>query len=118
MCLLNHLATTSRGAGSRRTRNGSSTKFGILDGAFGTGLTDGSAGFSGGFFSFRVKNLSWFRGANRFFDCSTFLLLSKFLFFLQFVFGDLLFNSGSDDLDILSVTHIFVNTEDVAEGGN
>ena len=82
MCLLNHLATTSRGAGSHRTRNGSSTKLGILDGAFGAGLTDGSAGFSGGFFSFRVKNLSWFRGADWFFGYGAFLLLGEFLFFL------------------------------------
>ena len=118
MRLLNHLAATCRGASGCWARNGSSAKLGILDGAFSTGLTDGSAGFSGGFFSFRVKNLSWFRGTYGFFGYRAFLLFGKFLLLFQFILCDLLFNSGSDDLDILGVTHIFINTKDVAEGGN
>ena len=82
MHLLDHFATTGRGAGGRRARNGSSTQFGILNGAFGAGLTNRSAGFSGGFFGFWIENLRWFRGANWFFDYRAFLLLSEFLFFL------------------------------------
>ena len=80
--LLNHLATTGRGVGGRRTRNGSSAKLGIFDGAFSAGLTNRSAGFSSSLFGFWIKNLSWFRGTNWFFDYSAFLLLSEFLFFL------------------------------------
>ena len=79
---MNHLATTSGSAGCDWTRYGSGAKFGVLNSALGAGLTDGSAGFSGGFFSFRVKNFSWFRGAYGFFGYRTFLLLSEFLFFL------------------------------------
>ena len=82
MRLLNHLAATSRGAGGCRTRNGSGTKFGILNSTFSAGLAGGSTGFSGGFFSFRVKNLSWFRGTYGFFGHRALLLLSEFLFFL------------------------------------
>ena len=71
--LLNHLTTTGRGVGGRRTRNGSSAKLGILDGAFSTGLTDGSAGFSSSLFGFWIKNPSWFRGMNWFFNYSALL---------------------------------------------
>ena len=80
--LLNHLATTGRGAGGRRARNGSSTQFGILNGAFGAGLTSRSVGFSSGLFGFWIENLCWFRSANWFFDYRAFLLLGEFLFFL------------------------------------
>ena len=71
--LLNHFAATGRGAGGRRTRNGSSTQFGILNGAFGAGLTNRSAGFSSSLFGFWIKNPSWFRCMNWFFNYSALL---------------------------------------------
>ena len=79
---MNHLAATGRGAGDRQTRGSSGTKFGVLDGAFGAGLANGSAGFNSGLFGFWVKNLRWLRDANWFFDYRAFLLLGEFLFFL------------------------------------
>ena len=82
MHLLNHFVATSGGAGGRRTRGSSGAKFGVLDGAFGASLANGSVGFSSGFFGFWIENLRWFRGANWFFDYSAFLLLGEFLFFL------------------------------------
>ena len=79
---MNHLATTSGGAGCDWTRGGSGAKFGVLDGALGAGLTSGYARFGSRLFGFWIKNLGWFRGADWFFGYDAFLLLGEFLFFL------------------------------------
>ena len=71
--LLNHLAATGRGAGDRQTRGGGGAKFGVLDSALGTGLNGRSARFGGWLFGFWIKNPSWLRGMNWFFNYSALL---------------------------------------------